>query len=105
GGTAMARGGVRVPDRDARTRILRGGHDASNRIDLQARADGEKQVCFGGTLHRTVDHRGDECLAERDRVALQDPAAMPAWRIGFPRAHAIERRLHRSLPAAGEAHY
>ena len=79
-------------------------HHARDRLDLQRRADGEQQVGLGGGRHRPVDHLGHERLAERDRVALQDAAAVAAMRIVFAGAHARERLFHRRAPAALPAH-
>src|SRR5436190_18109513 len=47
-----------------------------------------------------LDHFWNERLAERNRVALQNPAAFLACRIFFTCAHAIEYGLHRALPTA-----
>ena len=50
-------------------------------------------------VQRPVDHLGHERLAERDRVALQDAAAIAAMRIRLAGAHPAER--HRPWARAG----
>src|SRR5437879_4608342 len=70
-GDAVERRGFRVYDDDARACVLRGGQGACNRIDRQARADRDEQIRLGGSLHRAVDHLGNERLPERNRIAFQ----------------------------------
>ena len=73
-------------------------------VHRQRRADGEQQVALLADLHRPVDDLGDQRLAERDRVALEDPAAHLARRILLAGVDPRQRLGHRpavlAVPAA-----
>ena len=80
------------------------GHAVGGRVDAERRADGEQQVALLADPHRPVDDLGHERLAERDRVALEDPAAHLARRVLLAGAHPVEDLVHRpavlAVPAA-----
>src|SRR5690606_29598548 len=55
-------------------------------------------------LHGAIDDFGHECLAEGDRVALENATAGGTTRIVLAPAHPLEHLLHRVALAAGPAH-
>src|SRR6188474_2991480 len=79
-------------------------HRGGDWVNLQARADRQQQIGRFSRQHRAFDDARHQRLAERDRRALEDPAAFRAGRILFARAQAIEHRAHRAAPAAVHAH-
>src|SRR5438105_6500510 len=97
-GHAVVGRGLGIDDHGLRARPARDVESARDRIDLQARAYREEEVGLARRLHRTVDHLGQERLAERDGVALEDAAAVAAVRVFLARAHPLQAALHRPAP-------
>src|SRR5688572_4144582 len=103
-GDLVEGGGLRVHDDDLSARLARDVHRARHRVYLQARPYGEKQIRLARRRHGAVDDLGQELLAERYGVALQDAAAVAAVRVRLAGAHALEDQLHRAAHAAAPAH-